>query len=277
MERSTAPRSEGYMIDFFGAGYDVAEKLGLLDALERIHYQIDHLTFVNAEGEITADLPYPRIREAIFHGRHFNFMRSDLERVLLATLPHGVEVWWGVTPDSLDVSDDGVVVHGSDGSCEDFDLVIGADGVHSSARALAFGPGSTNIVPLQARTVSFIVDHALPGLPANAFSSLSVKGMTAGAYPLRGGRMATFFIYRKEGPIPDRSAQYYRLELEYAFPATAGGVSTSCWMRSRMTGRCTSTKWCRSRCRAGPRVLSYCWVTPAAVYHCWQDRVHPWP
>lgn len=217
MERSTSPRSEGYMIDFFGAGYDVAERLGLLDALERIHYQIDHLRFVDADGKVTADLPYPRIREAVFHGRHFNFMRSDLERVLLAALPQGVEIWWGVSPDSLNVSGDGIMVHSSDGSCEDFDLVIGADGVHSSVRALAFGPGSTNIVSLRARTASYIVDHVLPGLPANAFASLSVKGMTAGAYPLRGGRMATFFIYRKDGPILDRSAHYCRLELEQTF------------------------------------------------------------
>lgn len=205
------------MIDFFGAGYDVAEKLGLLDDLARIHYQIDHLTFVDSDGKITADLPYPRIREAVFHGRHFNFMRSDLERTLLAALPHGVEVWWGVTPDSLHVYGDGVAVQGSDGRREDFDLVIGADGVHSAVRALAFGPGSTNIVSLQARTVSYVVDHVPPGLPDDAFASFTTKGMTAGAYPLRGGRMATFFIYRKEGPILEYSAQYCRLELEQAF------------------------------------------------------------
>ena len=50
VERSPALRDEGYMIDFFGSGYDVSERMGILANLERIHYQIPRLTFVDASG-----------------------------------------------------------------------------------------------------------------------------------------------------------------------------------------------------------------------------------
>ena len=33
VEKSPSLRDEGYMIDFFGAGYDVAERMGLLPGL----------------------------------------------------------------------------------------------------------------------------------------------------------------------------------------------------------------------------------------------------
>lgn len=217
MERSPTRRSEGYMIDFFGAGYDVAEQLGLLPALEKIHYQIDHLLFVDAEGAVTADLPYPRIREAVFNGRHFNFLRADLERVLLDALPNSVNLLWGVSPDLIKGSGPVTLVTGSDGQESEYDLVIGADGVHSSVRAQVFGPGSTTITSLRARTASYVVDHYIPGLREDAFVSFSTAGMTAGAYPLRGGRMATFFIYRKDGPILERSARHCHNELEANF------------------------------------------------------------
>jgi 2-polyprenyl-6-methoxyphenol hydroxylase-like FAD-dependent oxidoreductase len=43
VEKSQALRNEGYMIDFFGSGYDVAGMMGLLPALEQIHYPIPRL------------------------------------------------------------------------------------------------------------------------------------------------------------------------------------------------------------------------------------------
>jgi len=217
MERRHSRRSEGYMIDFFGAGYDVAERLGLIPALAQVHYQIDRLTFVDASGAITADMPYPRIREAVFHGRHFNFMRGDLEQVLLDSLKDSADIHWGVTPTSFMDTGGYVTVHSSNGAYADYDIVIGADGVHSAVRSNIFGPGSAKLISLDCHTASYVVDHQIQGLPGDAFTSLSAKGMTAGAYPLRGGHMATFFIYRTQGAMLERSAQVCHLELEQTF------------------------------------------------------------
>ena len=50
IEQAAAPRTEGYMMDFFGTGWDVAERMGLTERLKAIKYPIDALAFVDDEG-----------------------------------------------------------------------------------------------------------------------------------------------------------------------------------------------------------------------------------
>ena len=50
-ERSPVFRTGGYVIDFWGVGYDVAERMGLIRAMRRAGYEIDQLRFVNAAGQ----------------------------------------------------------------------------------------------------------------------------------------------------------------------------------------------------------------------------------
>ena len=56
MERESELPSEGYMIDFLGPGFDAAERMGLLPALQEVHYPIGRLVFVDAKGRVGADL-----------------------------------------------------------------------------------------------------------------------------------------------------------------------------------------------------------------------------
>ncbi len=63
VERNKALRSEGYMMDFFGSGWDVAERMGLTDELRAIHYPIDALQFVDASGKIYASVPIARVSQ----------------------------------------------------------------------------------------------------------------------------------------------------------------------------------------------------------------------
>ncbi|MFZ0369604.1 MAG: FAD-dependent oxidoreductase, partial [Halobacillus sp.] len=81
IEKASELRTEGYMLDFFGPGYDVAEEMGILEQLSRIHYPISGLEFRNEKGKFKFKLPYPSLRH-LFNGRHFNFLRGDLEQVL---------------------------------------------------------------------------------------------------------------------------------------------------------------------------------------------------
>jgi len=60
------------MIDFFGSGYDVAEKMGILDKLEAIHYPISRLAFLDGTGCEKYAISSPAFRR-IFDDRHFNF------------------------------------------------------------------------------------------------------------------------------------------------------------------------------------------------------------
>ena len=105
LEQHPAPRTEGFMIDFFGPGVDAAETMNLLPALQEIHYPIAHLRFVDARGEPVAGLSYPRMRKALFADRHFNFMRGDFERVLREKAEKRATIRFGVSPSAIEQTD----------------------------------------------------------------------------------------------------------------------------------------------------------------------------
>src|ERR1041385_4491587 len=81
IERRHRMGDDGYMIDFFGSGYDASEKLGLLARLESIHRPVDRLRLVGPHGD-RASISYKTVRARLFKNRHFNFMRGDLVRIL---------------------------------------------------------------------------------------------------------------------------------------------------------------------------------------------------
>ena len=55
VERASVLRHGGYVIDFWGLGYDLAKRMGLLDQINRIGYHVREMRIVNDEGR-----PSPR-------------------------------------------------------------------------------------------------------------------------------------------------------------------------------------------------------------------------
>lgn len=217
MERSRELRSAGYMIDFLGPGFDVAERMGLLSALAEIHRPFGHLQFVDEAGKARVDLSYKRLRRQMFRGRHFNFLRGDLERVLFDAVDGKVRVKFGCSPVDLDPTGTMVKVRTNTGDYEAYDLVVGADGFHSRIRTLAFLAGESSTVYLGGHTAAYVIPHSIKGLSADAFVSLSGGGFTASAYPLADDRVATFFVHRAPGWLEDRSPAACRRELESVY------------------------------------------------------------
>lgn len=199
VERAPELRDEGYMLDFFGSGYDAGERMGLFPDLERIHYPIAKLKFVDERGYERLTLPYPRLRKRLFQDRHFNFMRGDLELVLYQKIAGSTEVRFGTTIDEFVSVGNGVRVRLSDGSTHDVDLLVGADGVHSRVRRLAFGDEHRFTRFVGYATAAFII-HRRPEAfgVTDAFVTLTVPGRQVAVYPIRGGALAAFFIHRSD-------------------------------------------------------------------------------
>jgi 2-polyprenyl-6-methoxyphenol hydroxylase-like FAD-dependent oxidoreductase len=235
MEREDALPTEGYMLDFFGPGFDAAERMGFLPALYEIHYPIGHFIFVDAEGRVGADLSYAQLRRAIFRNRHLNFMRGDLVRVLHDRLEGRVQIRFGIRPRALNPEGDAATVVTSEGDVESYDLVVGADGVHSRIRDLAFLSSEAVTVPLHCHTAAYVVNGRISALSADAFSSMSAPGITAAAYP--------------RGWVLD--------QLLDAFPREETSTST------------TSFRWTRP---GGQRAASSCWETPRGASLCSPDK-----
>jgi 2-polyprenyl-6-methoxyphenol hydroxylase-like FAD-dependent oxidoreductase len=216
VERSPTLRDAGYMIDFFGPGFDAAERMGLLPRLAEIHYPIARLAFLDARGNERFALPYPTMRHRLFRDRHFNFMRGELERVLFERVGDAVELRFGTTITALDTTSEPARASLDDGSSWEGDLVVGADGVHSATRRLLFG----DIPPryLGYDTSAFIVhDDALRRRITDEFAMLTAADRQVAAYPIRGGAVATFLIERREVPLRARDPAIIRQHLMRTF------------------------------------------------------------
>jgi len=218
IERAPNLRDEGYMISFCGAGYEASERLGLLPVLERIHYPIPRLVFVDERGREQVSLPYPLLRKRLFNDRHFNFMRGELVRALMSQLEGKAELRFSTTVEAIEQHEDHVRVRLTGGSMEDFDLLVGADGVHSRVRQLIFGPEERFARSLGSYAAVFVMDNPPAELfTPDAFLALTLVNRGMAVYPVRGGRAAALFIFRAERPVEDFSRESILRELRAAF------------------------------------------------------------
>jgi len=139
VEKAPGVRAGGYVIDFWGLGYDIAERMGLADELGRVGYSMRELRIVNARGERVAGFGTRVFRE-LTGGRFVTLARSDLSRLLFETVKGETEVLFGDEIAGLEQRTDCVAVRFGRAGARSFDLVVGADGLHSNVRRLAFGP-----------------------------------------------------------------------------------------------------------------------------------------
>jgi len=139
IEQAQGPRRDGYAIDFLGTGYEVAERMSLIDRLAAQQIPFEALIYVDRTGKPIAQLDAALIRN-ITDGKYMGLMHATLEAVLYEALADQIEVRFGRSLVAIEPGPDAVVVTFNDGTTESFDLLIGADGVHSTTRALVFGP-----------------------------------------------------------------------------------------------------------------------------------------
>ena len=76
VEHAPAFRDGGYMIDFWGPGYTVAERMRVLPRLEEIGYKIEEIKFVGRKGEINSSLDVNVIYRSL-GDRFFSLPRGD--------------------------------------------------------------------------------------------------------------------------------------------------------------------------------------------------------
>jgi 2-polyprenyl-6-methoxyphenol hydroxylase-like FAD-dependent oxidoreductase len=200
LERAPGPRDEGYMIDFVGSGYDVAARMGMLARLRDIQTHNTVVRYVDPTGHGRGRFDYDRFAAAL-DGRAFTFMRGDLERVLYETLGDRVPVRYATTVDAVTEADDVVTVTLSDGTVDRVDLLVGADGIHSRVRELAFGPEQPLLRYLGFHTASYLCDDdGLRSRLGEQFLMVAAPDRQAGLYPTNDGRIAVWLTHRSADP-----------------------------------------------------------------------------
>jgi 2-polyprenyl-6-methoxyphenol hydroxylase-like FAD-dependent oxidoreductase len=127
-------------------GVGIIQQGNVLRAMKHLKLLDDYLTasvgfdFVavhSPDGTMVAKIPSPRLVENC--PANVGIGRPALQKVLAdRALACGVVVRLGVIADRLTDDGSGVIAELSDGTSERFDLVVGADGIHSQTRAALF-------------------------------------------------------------------------------------------------------------------------------------------
>jgi 2-polyprenyl-6-methoxyphenol hydroxylase-like FAD-dependent oxidoreductase len=140
VEVAPALRGGGYAVDFRGPAHlQVLERMGVLEQLRRLQTGGSPLRFVDETGHTLLHLP------AAFAGGDVEVLRTDLSRVLHEHSSDTTEYRFGDSIAAMTQTTDGVQVTFERGTKRTFDLVIGADGLHSNVRRLTFGPESQSV------------------------------------------------------------------------------------------------------------------------------------
>lgn len=137
VERAPALRGGGQAVDFKGETHRVVlERMGILREVRRRQTGGTDQVIVGADGRRLAVLP------GEFTGGDIEILRGDLAALLYERTEGECEYVFGDSITSLTDTADGVHVTFERGAPRTFDLVVGADGIHSNVRRLAFGPES---------------------------------------------------------------------------------------------------------------------------------------
>ncbi len=200
VERAPGPRPQGYMIDFFGPGYDAAEAMGALPAVKEAAYPISEAILLDAQGKRRSDIQFGQFARTV-GGRLLSVLRPDLEQALRTSLPAAVELRYDSGVVAVEDDGDRVAATLSDGSVLEADLLVGADGIHSTVRRLVFGEESRFLRYLGFHTAAFLFKSPeVHAVADGRFCLTDTVGRQMGFYGLREGTVAAFAVHRTPDP-----------------------------------------------------------------------------
>ncbi|MFE7029863.1 FAD-dependent oxidoreductase [Streptomyces sp. NPDC057621] len=154
VEKAGALRAGGYPIDIRGTAIEVVRRMGILPRLRDAHIDSRRCTFLDSDGGTVTSVSPSAVAGGV-EGQDLEVRRGDLAALLHALVRDDVEFLFDDSIDTLDTPDtlntpdapdapgpygQGVDVTFRSGRRRTFDLVVGADGMHSHTRELVFGP-----------------------------------------------------------------------------------------------------------------------------------------
>ena len=201
VERAPELRSGGYVIDFWGLGYDLAERMGLREGIEQVGYHMKEVRMVGERGERLAGFGVS-VFDTLTGGRFITLPRSELSRLMLQRAAPPTNVRFGDEVSALAQDADGVDVTFASGAAGRYDLVIGAGGLHSGVRRLVFGPDERFEKPLGYAVAAFEAEGYDPRDP-DVYMMYGRRGRMIGRFTLHADRCLLLFIFTFEGELPD--------------------------------------------------------------------------
>jgi 2-polyprenyl-6-methoxyphenol hydroxylase-like FAD-dependent oxidoreductase len=202
VERAPDLRDGGQAVDLRGLGKVVAQQMGIMP---RVRERIVHekgLRYVDCAGRELATIPADLFTGDGSPVTEIEIMKGDLTVILHELIEDHTDIIYGDCITEISDGADGVTVTFRSGLERTFDIVVGADGIHSGVRSLVFGPESDFVVHLGAYLGYCTVPD--PGALDSWFDMYSEPGRTLGIRPDRGGTARAMLAFVDTGINVDR-------------------------------------------------------------------------
>jgi len=202
VERAPRLRTGGYIVDFWGAGFDVADRMGLVPAILQRGYQIKEVREVDRSGRRAGGFPV-RALQGLTGGRFTSLPRSELSTLIFEALGDQVETIFDDSVTEIEDLGGHARVQFERTPPRMFDLVIGADGLHSQVRRLVFGEEARFERYLGLKVAAFLVPGYRPR-DELAYVTHTDVGQQVGRFAMRDDRTMFLFIFTDRTPdIPE--------------------------------------------------------------------------
>ncbi len=201
VEQSPVLREGGYAIDFVGAGFEVAEKMGILQELKKADLKIKELVFVDKKGNRQGALNSFHMR-GLLNNRYLNLFRSDLSKAIFNHLNTDTETIFGDSIRRIEENSNDTLVTFRSGEERHFDLVVGTDGLHSDVRNLIFGDDEYFEKYFGYYVAAFTVRNYLPIdnpiKTENSYFSHTIPGKQLDIYSINENELTALFIFASD-------------------------------------------------------------------------------
>jgi 2-polyprenyl-6-methoxyphenol hydroxylase-like FAD-dependent oxidoreductase len=211
VERATGQRSSGNPVDVRGPALPVVRHMGITGQLRANATHTTAMRFVDRAGRLGR-----RMSMGGNQGDEVEIPRADLARVLFEAVKDDAEFVYDDSIAAMDQDSTGVDVTFDSGVQRRFDLVVGADGLHSNVRRIAFGPEAEFVRPLGIYVATTALgeeaEHPRDVLLRNS------PGRLVSVHPGRGEALVAFiFRHPPTGDFDYRDQDQHRRILAQAY------------------------------------------------------------
>lgn len=204
VERAARRRRGGYFIAMFGSGRIAAARMGLERIPNRTPARAQTCT-VDRAGNRKPGLGFQDLPNG-----PWMMLRGDVEQAAFEALPNDVSIRFSTTPTAISQDGDGVSVvltntQTQESTTERFDLVVGADGIRSTVRQLAWDPHERYLNRLGFMICAFELSEPLPGLVQQEGAVLSEPGRSFWVFPFADHAPTVLFSYQVDDVEAERA------------------------------------------------------------------------
>ncbi|GIH19245.1 FAD-dependent monooxygenase [Rugosimonospora africana] len=161
VERAPGLRPGGQAIDVRGVALDVIERMGILPQAQQLRTRMRGMSVLDSDGNEIMRSTEATYSSGRLDSPDIEILREDLNRLTYEQTREHVEYVFGDAIAAITQDAGGARVDFERGASRTFDLVLGADGLHSAVRRLVFGPEADFLRPMNTYLAVFGMDNIL--------------------------------------------------------------------------------------------------------------------